>query len=189
MRTIDDQLRSNRTPGSNPEHATGSAIRRASTDRDWSQAHRLLCNHAAWIEAETGVSMLEAQPDLVAELADLRGAYGSDGSVLLVADDGDQIVGIVAVRHHDDGSAELKRMYVDPSARGHGHASRLVDEAISHAERIGVAHLWLETLPGVMDRAISMYRSHGFRHVAAEPHIDIDAAIVMTRELGGTELP
>jgi hypothetical protein len=39
-----------------------------------------------------------------------------------------------------------------------------------------------------MDRAISMYRSHGFRHVAAEPHIDIDAAIVMTR-VGGTELP
>jgi ribosomal protein S18 acetylase RimI-like enzyme len=132
--------------------------------------------------------MLDAQPELVAELADLSTAYGSDGSVLLVADDGDQIVGIVALRHHDDGSTELKRMYVDPSARGQGHASRLVDEAISHAERIGAAYIWLETLPGVMDRAISMYRRHCFRHVPTEPHIDIDAAIVMTRELGGTEL-
>jgi hypothetical protein len=34
-----------------------------------------------------------------------------------------------------------------------------------------------------------MYCRHGFRHVPAEPHIDIDAAIVMTRELDGTEQP
>jgi putative acetyltransferase len=62
---------------------------------------------------------------------------------------------------HEDGSAEVKSMFVVPAARGRG-VGRLVLEAIEAAVRGRVSALRLET--GVKQlAAIRLYETAGFR--------------------------
>jgi len=62
---------------------------------------------------------------------------------------------------------ELKRLYVDPAAQGHGLGKILMRAALDHlAERYGDAPQWL----GVWSenhRAQALYASHGFVEVGA----------------------
>jgi putative acetyltransferase len=70
-------------------------------------------------------------------------------------------VGCGALRCLPDAAAELKRMYVVPQARGFGVGRRLLTEIETHARRIGVRTLRLET--GVRQHeALGLYRSAGF---------------------------
>lgn len=84
----------------------------------------------------------------------------------LVARNGRPIVGCCALVEAGDGTAEIKRMFVDPQARGLKIASRLMNalEALA-AERKLVA-IQLET--GIYQpEAIALYRKYGY--VEIEP--------------------
>lgn len=170
-----------RRPSAPPAHPSARLARDAF---DWYQAAALLHDFAAWIEAAVGEHLATAQPAFAAELADPASAYRSPGSAFIVADDGWLVCGTLAVRRHADGTAELKRMYVRPAARGAGHAGRLLTRALDHATAGGAHRIWLETLPGLMDPAIALYRNHGFT-VVTDQHrtIDLDGVIVMARDL------
>jgi ribosomal protein S18 acetylase RimI-like enzyme len=92
------------------------------------------------------------------ELARLPGYY----DVLLVArDDADTLVGSVALKRLPDGAAELKRLYVRPSARGAGLGRALTEAAVARARERGYAVVRLDTLPG-MEAARGIYASLGF---------------------------
>lgn len=169
-----------------PARRTGppaGSVRPARSEQDWRAAARLLRDHLAWIEEAGGINVAEAQPAIVAELDDLARAYSTPGATLLVAEDTDGSCGTVAIKL-DRGRAELKRMFVRPTARGRGHAGRLIRAAIAHARSVGATEVWLETLPGLMDTAIGLYRRHGFVEVPTSPLVDVDDAIVMTLDLG-----
>jgi ribosomal protein S18 acetylase RimI-like enzyme len=56
----------------------------------------------------------------------------------------------------------MKRMYVRPSARGRHIGERLVWAAISAGRDLGCHTIRLETLPGLMDHAVAIYRRLGF---------------------------
>jgi ribosomal protein S18 acetylase RimI-like enzyme len=100
------------------------------------------------------------------ELAALPDFY----AVLLVARDGDgELVGSVAVRRLPDGSGELKRLYVRPTARGTGLGKTLAAAAVERARELGFTLLRLDTLPA-MDAARGIYASLGFR--SAERYSD-----------------
>ncbi|KRF37790.1 hypothetical protein ASG94_03710 [Nocardioides sp. Soil805] len=60
--------------------------------------------------------------------------------------------------------AEIKRMYVDPSARGGGLARRLVARLESEAAALGAAVVRLDTGRD-MTPAVTLYRSSGYREV------------------------
>jgi ribosomal protein S18 acetylase RimI-like enzyme/DNA-binding MarR family transcriptional regulator len=75
-------------------------------------------------------------------------------------------VGIGALKFHGDGSAEVKRMWVAPSVRGMGLGRRLLEELEARAAERGVETLRLET-NRALGEAISLYRSAGYREVAA----------------------
>ena len=86
--------------------------------------------------------------------------------LLLVATVGAEPVGCGALKFHDDGPAELKRMWVAPTARGLGLGRRLLAELESHAAANRVRVLRLET-NRALDEAIGLYRAAGYREVPA----------------------
>jgi GNAT superfamily N-acetyltransferase len=96
--------------------------------------------------------------DLEAELAALPGGYGA----ILVARDGEEITGCVALRRLEDGVCEMKRLYVRPGARGSGTGRALAEAIVEEGRRLGYRTMRLDTLP-TMDAARELYLSLGFR--------------------------
>ncbi|TMR92352.1 GNAT family N-acetyltransferase [Nonomuraea basaltis] len=76
--------------------------------------------------------------------------------------------GCCAIQPFPDGAAELKRMYVSPSARGRGVARRLLAEAERVAAAFGHAEIRLET--GVhQPEAIALYTRAGYTPIPNYP--------------------
>ena len=117
------------------------------------------------------------------ELAELPGGYAPPAGRLLVALDEDQNAGCVALRKIVDGVCEMKRLYVRPEFRGIGLGHTLAEAIILAAREIGYQHMKLDTLPGVMDRAIAMYRSFGFKEIGPYYSNPVEGALFMELEL------
>ena len=103
-----------------------------------------------------------------------------------VARDGERAVGIAALvieaadsDERSDAPAaargELKRMFVDPNARGRGVAAALLSRIEADAVARGIREIVLET-GDLHDAAQSLYMRHGYREVpqfgqyVGEPH-------------------
>lgn len=71
-----------------------------------------------------------------------------------------------ALRFRDGGVADVKRMWVAPQARGLGIGRRLLEELESRARSRGCHLLRLDTNRH-LEVAINLYRTSGFREVAA----------------------
>ena len=84
-------------------------------------------------------------------------------------------VGRAALKLHGDHTpAEVKRMWVDESARGLGLGRRLLVAVEEHARHHHAPALRLETNAS-LNEAITLYRSAGYREVPAfndEPFAD-----------------
>jgi putative acetyltransferase len=115
------------------------------------------------------------------ELADLPGDYESPAGRLFLALENDQAAGCVALRKIGDGVCEMKRLYVCPAFRGTGLGRTLATKIIREAREIGYRRMRLDTLPGKMDRAISMYRALGFKEI--EPYYSNPVARALFMEL------
>lgn len=141
------------------------SIRRATSVLEFAQATGLLAEYVLWMHEVTGLDPFEVQPEFAREVATLAEHYCCRDRVLFIAEEHGLVAGTVAVRYHDDGSAELKRMYVRPTARGCGLAERLLVAAMDHACEAGATTAWLESLRGPMDTAIAIYERFGFTPV------------------------
>ena len=94
--------------------------------------------------------------------------------LLLVATRDGEPVGCGALKFHGAEPAELKRMWVDESARGTGLGRRLLAELERHAREHGARTVRLETNRSLVE-AISLYRSAGYVEVPRfndEPYAD-----------------
>lgn len=91
-----------------------------------------------------------------------------EGLLLLARLHGDPVA-CGALKLHDDEPAEIKRMWVDPSARGLGLGRRLLEELEEQARLRDVTKVRLETNSGLTE-AIALYRSAGYEEV--EPFND-----------------
>jgi putative acetyltransferase len=118
----------------------------------------------------------EVQALIAALNAELEGRYPEDGAnhfrldedevapgrgVVVAAYRGGEPVGCGAVRKIDETTAELKRMYVAPAARGLGLGGRLLDALEHEARALGVTRLVLETGER-QHEAIRLYERAGF---------------------------
>ncbi len=101
------------------------------------------------------------------ELAMLPGDYAPPPGCLLIALDGENYAGCVALRKIESDICEMKRLFVDPAFRGQGVGIRLIQEVIARAKQRGYKEMRLDTLPSMV-QAISLYRSLGF--VDIEPY-------------------
>ena len=90
----------------------------------------------------------------------LRAPHGA----WLVGWRGDEAVACGGVRLLSPAVAEVKRMYVDPSARGVGLARRLVARLEAEAVALGATVARLDTGRD-MAAAVALYRSSGYREV------------------------
>lgn len=104
--------------------------------------------------------------DFEDELAALPGWYKA---LLIARDESRALVGSAAVKHLPDGGAELKRLYVRPSARGTGLGKQLATAAVDRARELGYTVIRLDTLMK-MDVARAIYASLGFE--PCEPFVD-----------------
>jgi DNA-binding MarR family transcriptional regulator/GNAT superfamily N-acetyltransferase len=83
-------------------------------------------------------------------------------------------IGCGAVKHHADAPAEIKRMWIAPSARGLGLGRRLLERLESCARAGGARVAHIET-SAVLSEALALYRSAGWVDVPAfneEPFAD-----------------
>jgi len=127
--------------------------------QDIDEARTLFTEYSAWLGVNLCFQNFEK------ELAELPGAYVPPTGRLLLAIENEQVVGCVALRRLEEGTGEMKRLYVRPEFRGKGLGRILTDAIIAAAREVGYQRLRLDTLPGRMDRAIGMYRSLGFRDI------------------------
>jgi len=108
---------------------------------------------------EAGFAFDAAEPFDVHDMVEPEG-------VLLLARIGERPVGCGALHYFPGAVADVKRMWIDPTARGLGLGRRLLVELEAVACRRGVALLRLET-NRVLTEAIALYRSLGYEEVEA----------------------
>jgi DNA-binding MarR family transcriptional regulator/GNAT superfamily N-acetyltransferase len=78
-------------------------------------------------------------------------------------------VGSAFLVQHDDDTAKLRLLLVEPAGRGHGLGKRLVDECIAFARACGYRKITLWT-QSILIAARKIYQDAGFVLVASEPH-------------------
>jgi GNAT superfamily N-acetyltransferase len=137
-----------------PGGAAGAPLISDAGAADVDALRALFRDYFAWLGPD-GVFV-----DAEAELAALPGGYAS----VLAARDCGEIVGCVALRPLEDGSCEMKRLYVRPNARGSGTGRALVEASIVRARELGYSTMRLDTLPR-MEAARALYLSLGFQPI------------------------
>ena len=110
---------------------------------------------ACWSEYPSIVLDLEHE---VPELRALASYYADAGGALWAAEEGGRVVGMIAVRPVDPGTAEICKLYVDAVQRGTGLAARLLAAAEAAAGPIRLV-LWSDTR---FARAHRFYEKHSY---------------------------
>ena len=116
---------------------------------DW--AHAILRDQYEVQEPPTDSSLVRNS------LAGLR----RPSAMILLAERGGDPIGVGAIRGLNTDIAEVKRMYVDPAARGLHAGAAVLDRLLSEARHAGPKTLRLDTCEFMTD-AQRLYRSRGF---------------------------
>lgn len=155
-------------------------IRQAATDGDYAAARALIENYAKELDVDLCFQ------DFTEEIANLSAMYGPPRGCLLLASIGNEIIGCVAVRRHDDQRCEMKRLYVRPQHRGAGVGRQLAKIAIAAAGKLGYLQMLLDTLPQ-MREAQALYASLGFEQISSYYHNPLPGVHCLARRLGSSK--
>ncbi|HEV8378004.1 MAG TPA: GNAT family N-acetyltransferase [Tepidisphaeraceae bacterium] len=112
------------------------------------------------------------------EVEEGRGAF-------MVAHRGGKAIGCGAVRRIEEGTGELKRMYVCPEERCRGIGRAILDALEAEARNLGLNKLLLET--GIRNpEAIALYQRAGFSRIPAfGEYVGSPISVCMAKELVG----
>lgn len=108
---------------------------------------------------------------------------GPDAALFLVAYDDGRPVGCGALRVIADGVGEVKRMYVEPAARGGGAAAAILGALEAWAEQHGLHTLVLET-GDLLAAAQRFYEREGYRRIPPfGPYVDSALSVCFEKHL------
>ncbi|MBH1973634.1 MAG: MarR family transcriptional regulator [Rhodobacteraceae bacterium] len=143
-------------------------------------------------DSPAALACLQAYYDLLAEriagvTADMLTLPLSDAAkyrppqgAFLIAWSDDLPVGCASLRPLESGVAEVKRLWIDPIARGQGLARRLMRALESRARDMGYTHLKLDS-NAALTQAIALYRSDGWQDIA--PYTGFPANVWLGKRL------
>ncbi|WP_235994446.1 bifunctional helix-turn-helix transcriptional regulator/GNAT family N-acetyltransferase [Nonomuraea montanisoli] len=94
-----------------------------------------------------------------------------------IAEAGGERLGCVFFEHVDDGTAKLRMLLVEPSARGLGLGRRLVEECVRHAREGGYQRITLWTRD-CLEGARRIYARTGFVHESSERGVENGVEVV-----------
>ncbi len=146
--------------------------------QDTETVAKLFRDYAKWLNVDLGFQGFEE------ELASLPGKYAEPrGSVLLLPgkDDGPAI-GCIAMRPLTDERCEMKRLYLQQSARGQGHGKLLVQAILDRAKQAGYRQMVLDTLDDMQD-ALRLYERMGFSKIPPYYDNPMPNAVYLGRDL------
>ena len=144
---------------------------------DLARVRELFVEYVDWLNIDLGFQGFNE------ELVGLPGASAPPAGRLLIALRDGQAAGCIALRRFDADTGEVKRLWVRPAFRGTGLGRRLAGQVIMEARNSGYSRLVLDTLSS-MDPAIALYRSLGFRDIAAYYPNPIPGAVYMELPVG-----
>jgi carbonic anhydrase len=138
------------------------AIVEASNAEHWNAVRNLFLSYRQQLWQECQL------PDN--EWQSLPGAYTPPGGGLLLALVDGNPAGCVGLRPFpEEGTREMKRLFLSPEFRGHHLGERLITAVIQLSRDRGYARMRLEAHPPTMATAAALYRRLGFRDIEAAP--------------------
>lgn len=150
----------------------------AESGDEFAQGRALFEEYAAQLNVDLCFQGFSAELDRLPEM------YGAPRGRLLLAREGDMLLGCVGIRalKADAAACEMKRLYVRDAARGRGLGRRLATASVDAARDLGYTRIVLDTLPRMTD-AQALYASLGF--VSIQPYYTnpIDGVVYLERPL------
>ena len=104
---------------------------------------------------------------LAEEIDRISAYYSERNGGFWVAVKGGKVVGTFGLERASDDAMELRRMYVDPTARRRGIARRMLQFAEDECRSRNVSRLQLSTA-GIQQAALALYRNAGYRLIRKE---------------------
>lgn len=153
-------------------------VRAASTPDDLMLARALFQEYADSLGFDLSFQ------DFQRELASLPGEYAPPGGAILLACEGDRVLGCAALRPMGQGVCEMKRLFVRPGFRGRALGRGLAQAVIAEAVAKGYRKMRLDTVPAMVE-AIALYRSLGFRPIEPYRKNPIAGALFFEKDLAG----
>jgi GNAT superfamily N-acetyltransferase len=149
-------------------------IRSADIPGDLAHVRRLWLDYLSWgndeMESRHGFR-LPVREAVELDVDTIEKSQPPDGLLLLATDDGD-VVGTAAMKRIGPDTAEIKRMWVDPSRRGNGVGREMLDRLVSGAHASRYRRIRLDS-PDFMVAAHGLYRSSGFADIGPYPESEI----------------
>lgn len=140
------------------------------------QIKELIIEYAKWLGCDLIFQNLDD------ELKDPAKKYTSPEGELLVAVEGEDVIGMIAYHKHSDTRCEMKRLYVKPSCRGMKLGEKLIEELIAHARQAGYKEMVLDTIVPLQS-AIHLYKKLGFTECEPYYHNPMPDVLYFRKEL------
>ncbi|MEO6731199.1 MAG: GNAT family N-acetyltransferase [Ferruginibacter sp.] len=130
----------------------------AATDWDYAEAAQLFHEYAVSIKIN-----LDFQ-HFAEELKALKKMYGIPWGGIILVKAQSVFIGCVAIRKIDEGTCELKRMYIKPGYQKMGIGKSVLNKALQLAKECNYSKVKLDTL-SEMASAIHLYKQAGFYEI------------------------
>lgn len=154
---------------------TAIEVRDAVLPRDGEAIRRLWLDYLTWgnneMQARHGVHPHSPREAVEADMVSIAKFQPPDGRVVL-AFRGELACGIGCLHRIGDHTAEIKRMYVEPTLRRAGAGRAILEQLLTAAEAAGYTGVRLDS-PKFMTAAHALYRNHGFVDIEPYPESEI----------------